>query len=791
MAGHPREDNASRAAAMQRTDPRMLTTDLAASEPMRVLVASFTFCDDEHCQFVESTHLLVSRSYVLLETGNAFAISYTWGEYDRHEISLGHDERGHNVPMTLGCEWSRSDVVEKLLHMGYALTTEDTAMPFWIDQLCIPQDNEAVIRQTLAAIPQIFNVFDAIALLPGSPCKCLQEGIEQYGRHHLFDPSHEQLAQLSIQWAQKMALCVNSISFCSYFERVWTRQEMVYTRKMHVEWTGSEVSRCVVPSNREGDIMFDLLDLHDNDGDEEEGQNEDQDTVEDEDEDEDNTDQVEKKDEEEKKWKEENRPVDDHQDEDNKKDEDGAQTEDEDENAIKHLDKAEGLAMEAERNLAPFARQVYQKALSTDITHTHALARVKMKHDKAWHNSVLAFEDFLSRDTARAHERYFAIQALCQFLIGVPLEIINGKNERGNLSDIQKLRKFASRLSGVGWVQRSATRQRDYVLAVWIDCPCYVVPEDYNIMSLSHLLEDAILQMERNFSVTVPVTAFAGLFGCPRPSAVWRPTWYLPDLVYNTQQIYGTVVMGSPLVPFTNSSSLPLIVYRPRMGRARDRVLFADIIRGKTAEQILRLVHGAVMLWPTAIMERIQSGRKTEFEDPLEGLSAGIKAMLLLVHPVMNQLFAETVQNFNSIEAMGFHTCVIMIENDIERFQDIVFELVCEALGLFLPAKPFRQSLQLIFRQGEDPAIGICRQDWPDQDISLNSVERAETRVTICRDDAAPGSGCTVLEAVRVESENEPLDSYMGIGIWVPQTVTAWQDIGGTIVQTSQNAFLV
>jgi hypothetical protein len=54
-----------------------------------------------------------------------------------------------------------------------------------------------------------------------------------------------------------------------------------------------------------------------------------------------------------------------------------------------------------------------------------------------------------------------------------------------------------------------------------------------------------------------------------------------------------------------------------------------------------------------------------------------------------------------------------MINNGIEQFQDIIFELVCEALGLFLPATQFRESLPLVVHVSETPAIGICRQQWP------------------------------------------------------------------------------
>ncbi len=308
--------------------------------------------------------------------------------------------------------------------MGYDLSPSDTTMPFWIDQLCIPQDDEAIIRATLAAIPLIFHTFDTVALLPGSPCKCLRESLEAYGKHQRSESSQAESDKLSIMWAQKMGLCVNSTSFCSYFERVWTRQEMLYTRKMHVQWTGSETSRCVFPAASDEDIMLGLLGLGGHDAD------------------------------------------------------------------LGHLEEK---AMEAERDLAPFALQVYQKAFATEITYNHALAKVKLKHDKSWHNAVLAFEDFLSRDIPRTYGRYYAIDTLCRFLLGEPLEFIHGGSREAVMSEEQRLRKFASQLSGVGWVQRSATRPRDYVLAVWIDCPRYVVPKEYTAMSLPDLLEDAIL----------------------------------------------------------------------------------------------------------------------------------------------------------------------------------------------------------------------------------------------------------------------------------------------------------
>jgi hypothetical protein len=132
-----------------------------------VLVAHVTWCCDGDCQFSDHTHLVISTSYAPLETGNAVAISYTWGEFDRHEVSLGHDPDGRQISIVLGCEWDEADYINKLADMAHSLSPSATATPFWVDQLCIPQDNDAVIRATLAAIPQIFYTFEAVTLLPG------------------------------------------------------------------------------------------------------------------------------------------------------------------------------------------------------------------------------------------------------------------------------------------------------------------------------------------------------------------------------------------------------------------------------------------------------------------------------------------------------------------------------------------------------------------------------------------------------------------------------------------------
>ena len=65
----------------------------------QVKVATFKPCN---CSFSSQTHLLVAYKIVDLTYGNAVAISYTWGEFDRRKVILGHDGHGTAVEVCLG-----------------------------------------------------------------------------------------------------------------------------------------------------------------------------------------------------------------------------------------------------------------------------------------------------------------------------------------------------------------------------------------------------------------------------------------------------------------------------------------------------------------------------------------------------------------------------------------------------------------------------------------------------------------------------------------------------------------
>src|SRR5438034_10381429 len=143
------------------------------SRPLQVArIAKFEFCFANSCPLrsTERTHLLVSKCQIDLckEKDAAVALSYTWGQFEHTRRLIGHSVDGEPVSLILGAEWDTVDITNCLVR----LSLEHGGC--WMDQLCMPQKDEE-LRSALASIPLIYRSLDVVVLLPGAPCKCLQE----------------------------------------------------------------------------------------------------------------------------------------------------------------------------------------------------------------------------------------------------------------------------------------------------------------------------------------------------------------------------------------------------------------------------------------------------------------------------------------------------------------------------------------------------------------------------------------------------------------------------------------
>jgi hypothetical protein len=137
-------------------------------------------------------------------------------------------------------------------------------------------------------------------------------------------------------------------------------------------------------------------------------------------------------------------------------------------------------------------------------------------------------QDYLSEDDAGILvSKFSAVRTLCRFLNEQELVKHTRVYEDASEDLFHQLDVFVKRLSVLGGSRRATTQKRDYVAAVWVDCPGYRSPQDFKHMSLNALLQNSVLQLEETFGVSIPVTAITGLFGLDEATSLWRPVSYL------------------------------------------------------------------------------------------------------------------------------------------------------------------------------------------------------------------------------------------------------------------------
>jgi hypothetical protein len=211
-------------------------------------VARTPICQHPQCSGLPR-HLAIEILEERLDEDKATAISYTWGEFDRQKIRIGHvkDNPDQDICIELGKEWMLKPE-EDLLGLQKRLASLSSEKPIWLDQLCIPQKDEAV-REALAEIPTIYSTFEVVILMPGNVCKCLGGFLEEIkvpndlGEN--FSPTVDRKFIFEVK--EKYQDCLNFTSSSTWFGRLWTRQELMYSRRIRCVWASDDLSQCVKP----------------------------------------------------------------------------------------------------------------------------------------------------------------------------------------------------------------------------------------------------------------------------------------------------------------------------------------------------------------------------------------------------------------------------------------------------------------------------------------------------------------------------------------------------------------
>lgn len=216
-----------------------------ASADFKARVAKLQLCDCKRNW--PDPHLTIELDHIPVQRGEATAISYVWGEFDRRDVPIGHPPGKSEdiIRMNLGIEWVTQDVIHRLAEIA-------ADKPIWMDQLCIPQNDEE-IRRILANIATIYKTFDVAVLMPGHPCACLSLIVKELearaaeegkGRIPNLDDDIESYTP---------NFCLNVCPLSSWMSRLWTFQELGFSQSARCVWVSKDVAKCVfsrdMPSN--------------------------------------------------------------------------------------------------------------------------------------------------------------------------------------------------------------------------------------------------------------------------------------------------------------------------------------------------------------------------------------------------------------------------------------------------------------------------------------------------------------------------------------------------------------
>ncbi|KAI9737442.1 MAG: hypothetical protein M1834_009596 [Cirrosporium novae-zelandiae] len=688
---------------------------------LKTRVVKFQFCHDGECDFGEGElHLVIETSYVELRRGSARALSYTWGEFDRKQTEIGHYKDGRRATMELGQEW---DILELVVTLQDLCLEPDQSQYCWIDQLCIAQDDAEEVRSTLAKIPDIYRNFDVIVLFPGSLCECQLRALDYLEAAVVADPSQQGKIYPNVNvglcvWSQVMVgACFNNLSYYAWFSRLWTRQELMYASRINTRWTGQNPSSC--PTS--------VLDLD--------------------------------------KHNTENIPIISY--EQNTKDLLSSYVENMKDFYLSHeqissLEPTPRLwcerwmdEMENSGSSSPDTRysNIQQKLI--DVSNVASVeAGESLKNWAAFH----------SADKRIRGEQSIVLRS--RFICGVTFESQLPPIDK--YKEEEKVNHFLHMLCGLIRTKRSATQLRDYVVAVWVDCPKYILPQGYKDMELPLLLQDAVKQLESNHGVSVATNALAGLFGCEGPSALWRPALYLDSVaVRAADDIYGPLLVPKHHYGIYSEERLPLTRRPGTETPPANKVYNYDQIFATTpSADVFDFMVCMVKTWPINII----------FSYRAYAMSPEHNRALLDKND-MTELFCKEVMHSASRDVIERQPAA-RVDNPglfLQRWniswkhreeidhKNAVYRLVCKALRLNEKMSRDKNLRLMVDRGSHDspPRIGLTWLDFDSEDDLTTCTIRAASPFE--NDYQEKG----LFEAIETDV-GEDVPTYRLIGVWVP-----------------------
>ncbi|RDW93367.1 uncharacterized protein DSM5745_00689 [Aspergillus mulundensis] len=778
--------------------------------PLYVNIAHFSICSDAECPFetTEETHLLINKQRVdIAERSNAaVALSYAWGHFEHTERLLGHTHEGKPMHVVLGAEWNTGDFSHTLVR----LSAEQGGC--WIDQLCMPQKDEEEVRKTLSSIPSVYRTLDVVVLFPGAPCKCLREQLDEMNRAKE-DGTYEEYMQARppriIDTLHDS--CMNIIPVSSWFTRVWTRQEMIYARRIKVVWTKVGVSPCAEELDlMDGSELAEELDrfspfLR-----------------------------LQQREHARSSYDTNYAPIFDK----------GLWF------CLRHALRVGtvlsrqhflmAIYISAGRLKSAIYKALTRRDSSSDPyegskqralqkSNRHGCAAARTSRGIFLQSAVWAFMFWTRRDEGWTdltveHEIYL-------FFAGEQLTVPPPR-----YPDLKRnpLRQFLYDLEASSSSARSCTQPKDYVNSVWADCPDYVLRTASMKAKLPTLLDDALSQLRLNHGCAPVTSAPSGVFGAQVSTGLWVPSKYLlEDEVHTDGDVYKPI-QSTVSLPITNTGSIPLrltgqggislsdmaVDYETEYGKLSTKAAWEMIHRIARAWSVIQVPNRlSYLTGPTGVRsareeQAVKENRSVSLSAILHNVKtlAGFlyrtvfKVLIAGGSPLSSKAFAEEAnhpgsENENLDREAEFvkkietsvgdeepPTDYAWIKKDLDHGH-LLYIAVSRALGLWDWQVCRVKGLRLMVSLASDPpCIGFAHPDffriWKGRKETVTRTVRVLSGL-MYEVVQVPGTGMGGEEAAGEQEQ------YRVFGVWVPVNRIPKENVYAEVKRGASDAFII
>ena len=288
----------------------------------------------------------------------------------------------------------------------------------------------------------------------------------------------------------------------------------------------------------------------------------------------------------------------------------------------------------------------------------------------------------------------------------------------------KQLLRFCQQLCQLRGMHRKATKGRDYVLSIWVDCPRYEVPHNFSDMSPGELLQDAIVQLEENFGVypstTIPSAVLqpSDVIGRSALPYAWRPKSIVDAAEgRHLSDIYGSFPY-TRTIPFCDDQYM-------RTGSQIAAIDVEDQVRGSLTEIIpdkdgqLSFIESVVKAWSYDCHETIGSFSPDNdwgglfYGDPSDPVF-NKNLVMLHIEDILNEgMYEESTiskdKNVAPREEQSFRKRFRHLRKNVVDFDEVAYEATCSALGLRASTAK-HLGLKLMVRQ-DPPMLGLTGLD--------------------------------------------------------------------------------